>query len=60
LLLGQKEYAKEKNPLSFFTQELWFDLFKRLHLLDLEWHVLYDHTRNHAINKTIHETLLKD
>jgi hypothetical protein len=32
---------------------------KRLLLLDLERHVLYDHTRKHAINKTIHQTLLK-
>jgi hypothetical protein len=60
LLLGQKEYAGGENPLAFFPLELWLDLFKRLLLLDLERHVLYDHTRKHAINKTAHQTLLKD
>jgi hypothetical protein len=45
LVIRTKEYAGGENPLAFFLKKLWLDLLKSLLLLDLERHVLYDHTR---------------
>jgi hypothetical protein len=45
LVIRAKRVCTEEIPLAFFPKKLWLDFFKRLLLLDLERHVLYDHTR---------------